>query len=72
MCGYSSSDIEPIVDFIFNYEKQHPDVLSTIIIPAFVTKNWWEGLLHNQITLFLKAALLGTRSRLVTTVGYYL
>lgn len=64
--------IKPIVDFITNYERQHPDVLSTIIIPAFVTKNWWEGLLHNQTTLFLKAALLGKRSRVVTTVRYYL
>ena len=65
------SSIEPIVDFISDYERQHPDVLSTIIIPAFVTKNWWEGLLHNQTTLFLKAALLGKRSRVVTTVRYY-
>jgi amino acid transporter len=64
--------IEPIVDFITNYEKDHPDVLSTIIIPAFVTRNWWEGLLHNQTTLFIKAALLGKRSRVVTTVRYYL
>lgn len=63
---------EPIVDFITNYEKEHPDVLSTIIIPAFVTRNWWESLLHNQTTLFLKAALLGKRSRVVTTVRYYL
>jgi amino acid transporter len=64
--------VEPIVDFISNYEQQHPDVFSTIIIPAFVTRNWWEGLLHNQTTLFIKAALLGKRSRVVTTVRYYL
>lgn len=64
--------IEPIVDFISNYEKQHPNVLSTIIIPAFVTRNWWEGILHNQTTLFLKAALRGKRSCVVTTVRYYL
>lgn len=64
--------IEPIVNFISNYEQQHPNVLSTIIIPAFVTRNWWEGILHNQTTLFLKAALRGKRSRVVTTVRYYL
>jgi amino acid transporter len=64
--------VEPIVDFIAGYEKEHPDVLSTIIIPAFVTRNWWEGLLHNQTTWFLKAALLGKRSRVITTVRYYL
>ncbi len=66
------SVIEPIVDFVVGYEKEHPDVLSTVIVPAFVTRNWWEGLLHNQTTLFLKAALLGKRSRVVTTVRYYL
>jgi amino acid transporter len=64
--------VEPIVDYISSYEKEHPDVLSTVIIPAFVTRNWWEGLLHNQTTLFLKAALLGKRSRVITTVRYYL
>jgi hypothetical protein len=64
--------VEPIVDFVAGYEKEHPDVLSTVIIPAFVTRNWWEGLLHNQTTLFLKAALLGKRSRVITTVRYYL
>ena len=64
--------IEPIVDFISNYEQQHPDVLSTVIIPAFVTRNWWEGILHNQTTLFLKAALRSKHSRVVTTVRYYL
>jgi hypothetical protein len=66
------SVIEPIVDFVVGYEKEHPDVLSTVIVPSFVTRNWWEGLLHNQTTLFLKAALLGKRSRVVTTVRYYL
>lgn len=64
--------VEPIVDYISSYDKEHPDVLSTIIIPAFVTRNWWEGLLHNQTTWFIKAALLGKRSRVVTTVRYYL
>jgi hypothetical protein len=66
------SVIKPIVDFIVHYEKKYPDVLSTIIIPAFVARNWWTGLLHNHTTLLLKAALLGKRSRVVTTVRYYL
>lgn len=66
------SIVEPIVDFIVSYEQQHPDVLSTVIVPAFVTRNWWEGLLHNQTTLFLKAALRDKQSRVVTTVRYYL
>jgi amino acid transporter len=66
------SVVSPIVDFISEYEERHTGVLSTIIIPAFVTRNWWEGLLHNQTTLFLKAALRAQKSRVVTTVRYYL
>ncbi|PSB29037.1 APC family permease [Stenomitos frigidus] len=66
------SVVSPIVDFIEEYENQHPGVLSTVIIPAFVTKKWWENLLHNQTTLFLKTALRTKQSRIVTTVRYYL
>jgi amino acid transporter len=66
------SVISPIVDFVSEYEARNPGVLSTIIIPAFVTRNWWEGILHNQTTLFLKASLRAKKSRVVTTVRYYL
>jgi hypothetical protein len=66
------SVVSQIVDFVSEYEEQHPGVLSTVIIPAFVTRNWWEGLLHNQTALFLKAALRAKKSRVVTTVRYYL
>ena len=64
--------IEPLVDFVNDFEDKHPGVLSTIIIPSFVTRNWWEGILHNQTTLFLKAALRTNKSRVVTTVRYFL
>jgi len=64
--------VSPIVDFVSEYERKHPGVLSTVIIPAFVTQNWWESLLHNQTTLFLKAVLRAKKSRVVTTVRYFL
>jgi len=64
--------ISPICKFIHDYEEHHPGVLSTIIITAFVTRNWWEGLLHNQTAFFLKRALRAEKSRVVTTVRYYL
>jgi amino acid transporter len=66
------SVIEPIVDFVSQFEERHPDVFTTVIIPAFVTRNWWESILHNQTTLFLKTALRAKKSRVVTTVRYYL
>lgn len=66
------SVIGPIVDFVAQFEQRYSGVFTTIIIPAFVTRNWWESLLHNQTTLFLKNALRAKKSRVVTTVRYYL
>ncbi|BAY49327.1 amino acid permease-associated region [Scytonema sp. HK-05] len=66
------SVISPIVEFVSQFEERHPGTYTTVIIPAFVTRNWWEGLLHNQTTLFLKTALRAKKSRVVSTVRYYL
>ncbi|MBD2771619.1 APC family permease [Iningainema tapete] len=66
------SVITPIVNFVGQFEARHPGVFTTVIIPAFVTRNWWHSLLHNQTTLFLKNALRAQKSRVVTTVRYYL
>ncbi|MCC3466282.1 MAG: APC family permease [Microcoleus sp. PH2017_06_SFM_O_A] len=63
---------EALTHFLTLFEEQRPGVFLTLIIPAFVTINWWEGLLHNQTAFFLKAALLAKKSRVVTTVRYYL
>jgi hypothetical protein len=46
-----------LTHFLVLFEEQRPGVYLTPIIPAFVTPNWWEELLHNQTAFFLKAAL---------------
>ncbi|WP_211176123.1 hypothetical protein [Brasilonema sp. UFV-L1] len=66
------SVISPIVEFVSQFEERYRDTYTTVIIPVFVTRNWWEGLLHNQTTLFLKTALRVKKSRVITTVMYYL
>lgn len=64
--------VEPVANFIGDFESRHPGVFCTIIMPSFVTRNWWEEVLHNQTTLFVRAALRAKRSRVVTTVRFYL
>lgn len=66
------SAISPIVDFVTEFEAKHPNVFCTIVIPTFVPRNWWEELLHNQTALFLRAALRSNRSRVISTVRFYL
>ncbi|HEY9828173.1 MAG TPA: APC family permease [Stenomitos sp.] len=62
----------PIVEYVGEYEAQYPGLMTTVVIPTFVTRNWWEGLLHNQTAFFLERALLAKKSRVVTRVRYYL
>jgi hypothetical protein len=64
--------VTPIANFVREFESVHPGIMTTVIIPTFVTRNWWEGLLHNQTAFFLERALLAKKSRVVTRVRYYL
>lgn len=66
------SVVTPLIDFIDEFEERHPSVFSTVIVGAVVPRNWWESILHNQTAFFLKAALREQKSRVVTTVRYYL
>jgi amino acid transporter len=64
--------VDPLIDYITEFEASHPGIFSTVIVPSFVTRNWWEEFLHNQTTLFLRIGLRNKRSRVITTVRYFL
>ena len=40
------------------WELRYPEDTLTVILPEFVVAHWWEYLLHNQMAVRLKAALL--------------
>ncbi|WP_322906288.1 APC family permease [Paenibacillus campi] len=44
----------------------------TILIPQFVTKHWWESILHNQTSLLMRAYLLNYKDVVVATVPFHL
>jgi hypothetical protein len=44
----------------------------TVFIPEYVLGHWWEGIMHNQSALRLKARLLFTPGVMVTSVPYVL
>jgi hypothetical protein len=66
------SIVAPLTEFVSEFEAQHKSLFTTVIIPVFVTRHWWEALLHNQTAIFVRAALRGKKSRVVTTFRYYL
>jgi amino acid transporter len=50
--------LRPILAYIEAVHQRHPEDTLTVILPEFVMAHWWEYVLHNQVALRLKAALL--------------
>ncbi len=70
-CPYRSV-MEPVIDYINRLEVENPGRTITVVIPEFVTKQWWQNFLHNQTAFFLKAVLRFIPRRVVISVRYHL
>jgi hypothetical protein len=62
----------PLLQFIQEVEDWRDDDVVTVVVPEFVAKRWWHQFLHNQTSLFLKAALLFQPKIVVVTVRQHL
>jgi hypothetical protein len=49
-----------------------PGTIVTVVLPELVVARWWEHLLHNQTTLFMKRLLLFEPGVVVTSVPFHL
>lgn len=51
--------IEPILEYIGTLIKvrQHNETI-VVVVPQFVSRHWWTGLLHNQTAFMLRLGLL--------------
>lgn len=67
------SIINPLRKFIDTVEwKKADEDHITVLIPQFITKHWWENILHNQTSLLMRAYLINYKDIIVTTVPYHL
>lgn len=62
----------PLINFINAEAEQHRDAITTIVLPEFVPRAWWQQLLHNQTALLIKGKLLFARNIVVTSVPHHL
>ena len=62
----------PLLRFIDEAETWRGDDIITVVIPEFVSISWWHHFLHNQTSLFLKAALLFKPHIIVTSIPYHM
>ena len=64
--------LEPLLEYIQGVTKERTNDYTTVILPEFVPKRWWQHLLHNQTSLLIKGALLFEPNTVVTSVPYHL
>lgn len=63
--------IEPIAKYIESDEyAAGPKDTITIVMSNFVVTKWWQNVLHNQTTFFIKSELMKNRNIAVITIPY--
>jgi len=72
------SVIEPLLNYLDETDRLHNDgQLAVVVLPEFIPAKWWQGLLHNQTTWWIKNALLYRRrnlgyQRVIIDIPYHL
>ena len=64
----------PLIDYILETKRSHPDRQIAVLIPELVARRWYHHLLHNKRAAMLKALLLvrGDEDIVVINVPWYL
>jgi amino acid transporter len=64
----------PLLDYILETKRTHPDRQIAVLIPELVARRWYHHLLHNKRAAMLKALLLvrGDEDVVVINVPWYL
>jgi amino acid transporter len=67
------SILKPLFRFIETVEWKTAETDHiTILIPQFITKHWWQILLHNQTSLLIRTYLFNQKDIVIATVPYHL
>lgn len=64
--------VEPVINEVDRIHNAEPEFTITVVIPEFVSENWWGNILHNQTALRLKAFLLSRPKTVVISIPYHL
>lgn len=64
--------IPPLMAYMDALRETHPTDNMVVVLPEFVTKHWWENILHNQTALRLKRELLYRPGVTVASFPYQL
>ena len=63
---------QPLLKFIDDEATRYKDSITTVVLPEFVPRAWWQQLMHNQSALLIKGRLLFSPRIVVTSVPHHL
>ena len=63
--------LTPLVDYIFQIERDHPNRQIAVLVPELVVKHWWQAPLHNQRAQLLKLLLLMRGNQRITVINIH-
>jgi amino acid transporter len=66
--------IMPLVNYVLEVERAHPERQIAVLVPELVVKHFWQAPLHNQRAQLLKLLLLvrGNQRIIVINIPWYL
>lgn len=65
--------VTPLINYILAIVKAAgPEEKITVILPQFVTRQWWGQILHNHTSFILRETLLRTDNVIISTYPYHL
>jgi amino acid transporter len=62
----------PLMAYVAELRRRHPRDAVTVFVPEYVVGRWWQALLHNQSTLWLKSRLEAAPGVMVVSVPWLL
>jgi hypothetical protein len=63
--------VQPLLAYIDALDSTRPEQMITVVLPEFVPRWPWERLLHNQLALRLKKALLTRPNTVIVDVPFH-
>jgi hypothetical protein len=64
--------VQPIMEYVDAVDRAQPNQPITVVLPEFVTRRWWQQMLHNQLSHRLKRELMDRPNTVVVDVPYHL
>jgi hypothetical protein len=62
--------VNAFVRYVDTVQAEHPEEHTTVLIPEYVPRHWWQRVFYNQNARRIRAGLIGRPNVIVLDVPY--